>query len=230
MQKKDIIFISILLVIALPLVLWEEPLNAYIVFNKSHGMVTSFIKFGILATIGEVIGLRIKTGSYIQKGFGVFPKIITWGFIGLTIKLAFIIFATGTPQFLSYIGIENAALTIKSSLTWAKIGVAFSISAAMNVIYAPVMMTFHKITDIHIAKYGGKIKSLIIPIDYALIFKQIDWDIQWSFVFKKTIPLFWIPAHTITFLLPLEYQVLFAAVLSILLGLILAIASLKSEN
>jgi len=48
-------------------------------------------------------------------------------------------------------------------------------------------------------------------------------------VFKKTIPLFWIPAHTITFLLNPDYQVLFAAFLSIVLGAILAVADLMDN-
>lgn len=42
---------------------------------------------------------------------------------------------------------------------------------------------------------------------------------------KKTIPLFWFPAHTITFLLPGTWQVLFAAVLGVALGVILALAN-----
>ena len=47
-------------------------------------------------------------------------------------------------------------------------------------------------------------------------------------ILKWTIPLFWIPAQTITFLLPEDYRVLFAAFLSIVLGVLLAIAALKS--
>ena len=53
----------------------------------------------------------------------------------------------------------------------------------------------------------------------------MDWDVQWNFVFKKTIPIFWIPAQTINFLLPGEYRVLVAAIYSIILGVILAIAA-----
>jgi hypothetical protein len=48
-------------------------------------------------------------------------------------------------------------------------------------------------------------------------------------VFKKTIPLFWIPAHTITFLLDPDYQVLFAAFLGIMLGAILAVADMADK-
>jgi hypothetical protein len=56
------------------------------------------------------------------------------------------------------------------------------------------------------------------------VIKRIDWDGFVSFVIMKTIPIFWIPAHTITFLLPPEYRVLSAAFLSIALGAILAFA------
>lgn len=230
MKKSDIIFVFTLLLILVPLIMWDKSFNAYLSFNKEHGMIISFIKFGLLATLGELIGLRIRTGNYFQKGFGILPKIIIWGFIGLTIKIAFVIFATGTPQLMSYLGMDSAMFAMKNSFTWSKLGVAFAISSAMNIIYAPVMMTFHKITDIHVAKYGGKLSSLLIPINFASAFKSIDWNIQWNFIFKKTIPIFWIPAHTITFLLPSDFQVLFAALLSIVLGLILAVASLKSEN
>jgi hypothetical protein len=59
---------------------------------------------------------------------------------------------------------------------------------------------------------------------------HLNWNVQWSFVFKRTIPLFWIPAHTITFMLPDEYRVLFAAALGIALGVILAIASSKGNT
>jgi len=230
MRKNDLLFIAAVLIIFIPLIFWRKLLNGYLEFNSEHGMITSFIKFGILATLGEIIGLRIRTGKYFQKGFGILPKIIVWGFLGLTIKMAFIIFTVGTPAFLNYLGIEQAIGVIKGNFTLTKLGIAFATSSFLNIIYAPVMMTFHKITDIHITENQGKLLSLIKPIPFAEIFKQIDWNIQWNFVFKKTIPFFWIPAHTITFLLPTEFQVLFAALLSIVLGLILAIASLKSEK
>jgi hypothetical protein len=51
-----------------------------------------------------------------------------------------------------------------------------------------------------------------------------------SFVVLKTIPIFWIPAHTVTFLLPPEYRVLMAAFLSIALGGILAFAKRKPRE
>jgi hypothetical protein len=53
---------------------------------------------------------------------------------------------------------------------------------------------------------------------------QIDWQDLVGFVCLRTIPSFWIPAHTVTFLLPPEYRVLYAAFLSIALGVVLALA------
>ena len=44
----------------------------------------------------------------------------------------------------------------------------------------------------------------------------------------KTIPFFWVPAHTITFMLPPEYQIVMAAYLSVALGIILGIMPKKS--
>ena len=80
----------------------------------------------------------------------------------------------------------------------------------MNLIFAPVMMTIHKITDIHIEKNSGKIGCLLKRINFGEIMSGMNWNVQWNFVFKKTIPLFWIPAHTITFLLPASITLLAA--------------------
>ncbi|MBI9057982.1 MAG: hypothetical protein JEZ01_09460 [Labilibaculum sp.] len=230
MKKQDIIFALGFILLFLPFFLSQSVFDFYIDFNKAHGMITSFVKFAILATIGEVIGLRLRTGNFYQKGFGILPRAIVWGFLGLTIKLAFVIFAKGTPIFLAYIGVEGAIEAMQGPFTMNKLLVAFSISAFMNLIYAPVMMTLHKITDMHIVNNGGTLAGLFKPIQMTNIFVNLNWDVQWNFVFKKTIPFFWIPAHTITFLLPPDYQVLFAALLGIVLGVLLAIASLKSSK
>jgi hypothetical protein len=230
MKKSDIIVIIACILCFLPFFVSDTVYDFYNSLNADHGMITSFIKFAILATFGEVIGLRIRTGYYIQKGFGLIPRAIVWGVLGLTIKLAFVVFAVGTPAFLSYLGIKEASTAMQSSLSLMKILVAFSISATMNIIYAPLMMTFHKITDTHIINNGGTLAGFFRPIKFGEIFTNLNWNVQWNFVFKKTIPFFWIPAHTITFLLPAEFQVLFAAILGIVLGVLLAIASQKGAK
>lgn len=227
MKKNDLIFILVIIGIFSAFVFIKPLTEWYFQFNKEHGMIMSFIKFAILATLGEVIALRITKGVYNEKGFGIFPRMVVWGFLGLAINMSFIIFSTGAPTFLGYMGLTGAPEAMKGSFSSLKLLDAFTISASMNLIFAPVMMTFHKITDTHIIKNGGTLNSLLTPIPFASIFKNLNWDVMWNFVFKKTIPFFWIPAHTITFLLPTEFRVLFAALLGIALGLILAIAKDK---
>jgi uncharacterized membrane protein YjfL (UPF0719 family) len=229
LKRTDFYFISILLVLFLPFLLSEQLFNSYKEFNHLHGLITSFVKFALLATLGETLGARIRTGHYLQKNFGIIPRMVVWGFIGITVKMSFIIFSVGTPAFLEYVGFQNASDAFRGNMGWAKLFVAFCTSVALNIIYAPIMMTFHKITDTHIHTYKGSLKALVSPIDFKKIFVNLNWSVQWNFVFKKTIPLFWIPAHTITFLLNPDYQVLFAAFLSIVLGAILAVADLMDN-
>lgn len=227
MKKQDIIVIFGVIIVFAPFFLFHEVYDFYTWFNKENGLITAFVKFALLATFGESLGLRIREGVFNRKGFGLLPRAVVWGFLGITIKMAFLIFASGTPSFLEYLGLENAGIIIQGNFSPKKLLIAFSISVAMNLIYAPVMMTLHKITDTHILEKGGHLNSLFKKIHFAEIFKKINWDVQWHFVLKKTIPFFWIPAHTVTFLLPPDFRVLFAALLGIALGLILAIASLN---
>ena len=228
--RKDLFFILGLSFLFLPFFVFRDLFEAYYRFNLDHGLFMSFIKFFILATLGELIGLRIKTGRYYYKGFGLFPRALVWGFLGITIYMAFAIFASGTPVLLEKMGFADASGILQSDLSWKKLAVSFSIATTLNLFYAPVLMTFHKITDTHILENGGTLKGFLRPISFARIFQEINWEVQWNFVFKKTIPLFWIPAQTITFLLPEEYRVLFAAFLGIVLGIILGVAALKNKG
>ncbi len=229
MKKNDFLFILLLAAIFLPFV-FIEPLKEWFLEMSSykdwHSLVMAFLKFAILSTLGEVIGLRIIKGNYNEKGFGIAPRAVVWGFLGVGISLAMTIFSKGTPAFLSGLGVD-----IASTAFGTRLFVAFCISVAMNCIFAPVFMTFHKITDFHILKNGGTLKGFFTnPINMVEGFQNINWNIQWGFVFKKTIPFFWFPAHTITFMLPGEYRVLFAALLGVALGVILAIAAVKGRK
>ena len=102
MKKKDFLFIFVLVIIFLPFFVSESIYNWYKSFNAAHGMVMSFVKFGILATLGEMLGLRISAGVYNRKGFGVLPRAVVWGLLGMGINAAMIIFSKGVPQFMEY--------------------------------------------------------------------------------------------------------------------------------
>ena len=227
MRTKDFIFILIVIAVFLPFIISDTLYDWYLTFNAEHGMVMSFLKFSILATMGELLGLRISKGVYYFYGFGVLPRAIVWGILGMGINMAFIVFSTGVPAFMGYMGMDNPTDVMAGALTPEKVLLAFSISVVMNSIFAPVFMTLHKITDTHIMNNGGTLRGLFTPIKMGEIMQNLNWKVQWGFVFKKTIPLFWFPAHTVTFLLPGEMRVLFAALLGVLLGVILSVAARK---
>ena len=239
MKKADLIFVLIFCLIVspfLPFPFLKEFQTNYL-YNESHWLWTSFVKFAFLATMGEVIGLRIKAGVYLQKGFGLVPRMIVWGFLGLSIKVAFVVFAAGVPTLVEkYFGIHGVKDSMgykdifeasEHGLFTARLFTAFMISTIMNLFYAPVLMVFHKITDLHIMTNGGTMRGFLRPINFEKNFGSINWKMQWGFIFKKTIPLFWIPMQTVTFSVASEYRVVIAAFLGIVLGVLLSIASPK---
>lgn len=180
-------------------------------------LAASFIKFALLATGGELIARRIKDHSYSLKGFGLLPKMIVWGVLGIFIYWAFQIFGRGVPAAFPF-------FSQASSFGMRLLG-AFLTSLFMNLIFSPVLMLTHHLTDKYIASNGGRFPLHKVKIQPLL--ESIDWNRMWGFVFKLTIPFFWIPAHTITFMLPAQYRTLFAALLSVALGILLGIASKK---
>ena len=235
MKRTDFITALVVILILFPFFIFPSFLDFYRKFNADHAYLASFIKFAILATFGESIGLRIRTGKYYQKGFGFIPRSIVWGCLGVSIKMAFVIFGEGAPVMLKTMGVifpasEPADILREPGFSWLKLFSAFAVSTTMNLFFAPVFMTFHKITDLHILQNGGTLKGFFTPIRFRKHFSELDWSVQWNFVFKKTIPIFWIPAQTLNFMLPEEYRILFAAFLSIVLGVLLSIASLKSKK
>lgn len=230
MKKQDFILLACVAVFLTPFFIPATHFFEYFeLATNNYPFIMAFFKFAILATLGEMIALRIRKGQYYEKGFGVMPRMIVWGFLGICIAMSMIIFKTGVPRFLEIIGhCEKGTLTeifANPAFSWGKLGIAFAVSVLMNSIFAPVMMTFHKCTDIHILSNGGTVLGLFRPMKMRQYLQSIDWGTQWGFVIKKTIPLFWFPAHTITFILPATFQVLFAALLGVALGLILALAA-----
>ena len=227
MKRSDFVLIACIVIVFLPFFVCEPVYDFYKSFNASHGMITAFIKFALLSTTGELIGLRIVTGSYLKKGFGILPRAIVWGVLGVCINAAMIVFSGGVPVFLQYMGMADAPAVFAGDLSWGKLLVAFCVSVFMNSFFGPVFMTFHKITDAHILAGGGTLAGFFRPIRMGEIMSSLNWKVQWDFVFKKTIPLFWFPAHTVTFLLPGDMRTLCAALLGVALGILLAVAARK---
>jgi hypothetical protein len=206
--------LAVILFITLP-----DTRDLYKELNVMHPYIMGFIKFMLLATMGELLTIRIVKYKW-EKPNGILARALIWGFIGVVIVLVFSIFPKGTMATL----FDGSGIDITSNL-WGKLLFAFTTSVIMNVIFAPTMMGFHRITDTIIDIYY---KNNKMPTVSEAV-KEIDWSSFVSFVLLKTIPLFWIPAHTITFLVSSEYRVVLAAMLSIVLGGILAFAKKKDQ-
>ncbi|TIH11721.1 hypothetical protein D0S45_19565 [Marinifilum sp. JC120] len=225
MKRSDYITLSVIALLLIWVACQPHPIETFKLYTKEHGYILSFIKFAILATFGECVALRIVDGRYWRPGFGLIARAVMWGFIGLFIKACFAVFAVGSPAVLTSLGLNVSA----DDGFFASLLISFITSVMLNTVFAPVLMILHKIYDDHIQVHQGRISSLIAPVDVAARLSAINWNSMWGFVLKKTIPCFWIPAHTVTFMLPPDLRIIFAALLGGALGVILAFASLKGR-
>lgn len=223
MKKKDLIWLGVLLIIAF-LLAYPTTNEIYTAVNKAHPYIMGFVKVSILATMGEVLALRIVAQDY-QKPVGVIYKFIVWGFLGMGFVIAFELFANGVTAIMKKGLLPSGTPgTFNASLLFA-----FFTSSFMNLIFAPTFMILHRLTDTFIDLGEGQFNK-IKKVKLKAVTDKIDWYGFISFVVFKTIPIFWIPAHTITFLLPGEYRVLVAAFLSLALGVILAYSKRKNTK
>lgn len=211
-QKGDYIWLSILLLWIIILVI-PNTREAFMMFSKTHPYMAGFIKFAILATMGDLLGTRILMGNYIIPK-GIVYRAVVWGGLGMMISLVFTVFMQGAGS------AQTAGLLPFEGVSYVQ---AFLGSAIMNLTFGPMLMVYHKFLDSYIdLKYEG-IKNVTL----SSLVDKIDWHTLVEFSWAKTCTLFFIPAHTIVFMLPSEYRVLVSAFLSVALGLLLSIAKKK---
>ncbi len=215
LKKGDFIWGLTLIAIAM-FILMPVTHVIFVDFTTTHPYIGGFIKFGILATMGELLAIRITSGDW-KKPSGLIFRAIVWGFLGIVITLMFQIFGGGIMA-----ALEKGYLPGKGS----SFAFAFFVSSIMNLTFAPTFMAFHRFTDTYIDMAYEGIKNIKV-VD---VVGRIDWKGFVSFVIIKTIPLFWIPAHTATFMLPPEYRVITAAFLSVALGVLLAFGKRGSKK
>lgn len=225
MKRSDILFIIVFIGIFVPFFLSVRLYDFFLWFSTEWAFTASFIKFAILATMGEMLGSRIRTGIYLPEGFALLYRAVVWGFLGITVKAAFMIFGGGVPLIASYFGMQDPQAVMAGPVTGARVLLAFAISTFLNIFYAPLLMVTHRVSDLHIAAAAGDRHKLLRVPDVTGLLASIDWNSMWGLVLKMSIPLFWIPAQTINFLLPEEFRILVAALYSTILGVILAVAA-----
>ncbi len=208
MKKGDLIWV-LLMCAAVGFMLAPATRPLFEQWTLARPYLMGFIKFALLATMGELLALRIAEGAY-RRPPKLIWRIAIWGLIGLMITLMFKVFAGGVNY-----ALQSGYLPFAGS----KLAFAFFTSSLMNLFFAPTFMAFHKYTDTYLALCDTAPKVTLQDVVAA-----IDWQRFIGFVVLKTIPFFWIPAHTLTFLLPPQYRVIAAAFLSVALGMMLSLA------
>ncbi len=207
MNRKDGLFLMLMgwLVVFLVLPVTHQ---AFFGFTSDYPIVGGFIKFFLFASIGDLVSWRLIHKNYLVKG--LIYKALVWGVIGVVIVFIFAIFQEGVArvQAIGLLPFQESALAT-----------AFFVSLFMNATFAPTMMLFHRISDraieLKVDGHSNVVSEAIRTTDYRSFIQ---------FVVLKTLPLFWLPAHTITFVLPAEYRVFFASLLGVALGMILGFA------
>ena len=172
-------------------------MSSYVQWVISYPLLSAAVQFAVLGTAGEVISHWLQ-----QRRIGGLPcsltqlgaKVLAWALLGVIIKYGF----TGMKGF-------THALVDKQLLpVWcgAGFGWALSLSVLTNVLFGPQMMAFHRLED-----------NLILGRRGFAGIQRAWWTLIW----------FWIPAHTVTFSLPREYQIGLAALWGLVLGIILGL-------
>ncbi|MCB6994171.1 hypothetical protein LI177_11850 [bacterium 210820-DFI.6.37] len=184
--------------------------------SASHPMVMGFIKFALLATIGELLAGRITRKCW-ELPYFLTGRMLIWGVIGAVLAFMLKLYSGGTAFLLSE-GLlpGQGSLFVKAAAT----------SILMNITFGPVMMAFHKMTDKYLELRHQQLAGPCLTpgrLSIGKIAEAVDWNGFYSFVVMRTIPVFWFPAHTVTFMLPAEYQTIMAAFLSMALGVILSL-------
>ena len=157
-------------------------------------LLSAAIQFAILGTLGEIISFSIQRRKIAIPctWMQLVFKGIAWAVLGIVIKYGFAGMKGFTQALLDH---ELLPAFLGFGLGWA-----FAVSVFTNIFFGPQMMAFHRLEDNLILGQKG--------------FHGIT--TAW-----KTLIWFWIPAHTITFLLPADLQIGLAALWSLVLGIIM---------
>src|ERR1019366_9115375 len=148
MRRGDFVWVAVLAVVVGALLV-PASRNALLEATRAHPYPTGFGKFAALATLGELLGLRIRAGEW-KRPVGLLWRVLVWGALGASLVLVFQVFSAGVSS-----AIGRGLLPSGSGMI-GTFAVAFWISAVMNVTFAPTTMVAHRMTDAYIELTGGR--------------------------------------------------------------------------
>ena len=179
-------------------------MNWYVNTVTTHPIITAMIQFAILGTLGEFISKWIVSKKFhmpFSIGF-VLWKMVVWAILAFFIKMAF----TGMEGFLDSAVDHHLMFPAVKEPGFLR---AFMKSVTTNLFFGFFLIIGHRFLDNIVLKEKS--------------YKGIDIGI-------KSLIWFWIPAHTITFILPKAFQIGLAALWSVALGIILGFAIAVSNK
>jgi hypothetical protein len=176
-------------------------MNWYIELVIAHPILTAMVQFALLGTLGDAVSHWIVK----RKIFSPYDlKTLILKFIEWSILAVMIKYA-----FIGFQGFVDSLINQSYLPQLSGIGRSFAVSTLMNLQFGPFLVIMHRLMDNLIA--GKQNWKNLDKGFYSLIW-------------------FWIPAHTITFILPKEFQIGLAAVWSLALGIILGFYNRKATN
>ncbi|HVO76519.1 MAG TPA: hypothetical protein VMT60_00905 [Candidatus Bathyarchaeia archaeon] len=211
MKADSLVWLIWLLVLAAVIVVLVVPVtrNGFVALTLSFPYTMGAIKIGLLGTMGELLGGRIISGEWRLRGIRLWQRALIWAFLGIVFTAVFPLFSYGADGLIRQGLVPGGGFRVLA---------AFWKSFFMNIIFAFPMMVFHRFTDTLISE-----GALFTRWPVVATFSSIDWKNMFSIVAPSCV-WFWIPAQTVTFLLPPEFRVMSAALLAIVLGFILGMA------
>ena len=174
--------------------------------NIAYPYLAGFAQFAVYATAGELLSGRMLEGTW-QINRATWFKSLSWGIGGVLVTLAFTVFSQGTRQ-------AMAAGLLP--------GYGNALAQAFFTSFSALMRVCGNYAEIRFL--AGQHITPRQAVD------SVDWGELIDFTLFKTIPLFWIPVNTVGFLLPQEYRIVFAAVLSLAFGILMTVLKLRERK
>jgi hypothetical protein len=167
-------------------------MNEYVELVKEYPIYSAILQFSVLGTLGDIFS------KWMQKGKVFMPYKVTILFLKM-LEWAFLAICI-KYAFVGFQGFVDSLISHQLLPDLGVFGSALWVSVTMNLQFGLLLVILHRFLDNVIAKQNN--------------WENIDKG-MWSLIW------FWIPAHTITFMLDKPYQIGLAAVWSVVLGLIL---------
>lgn len=164
----------------------------YIPLVKAHPVLMAMAQFAVLGPSGEVLSRWLGAGRIFMPFSVRAAALRMCGWAALAVCIKY--------AFTGFVGFVDGLCAHGMLPELGSFGKAFSVSLAMNLQFGPFLVIVHRLID-----------------------NAIDGGANWANLDKGLLSLlwFWVPAHTLTFLLPPDFRIGLAALWSLVLGVIL---------